>query len=340
MIFEVEPGPGVTDLFAALCHRCNEPREAEVRFVGSGKAAIRLIFEHLRIAGVLEHKMTPVMVPPWLGTWVYAEMLPFAFPTLDALGAKALLCYHQYGFPQDMNRVVDIAASRNMVLIEDCAHACSSQYKGQKLGSFGEYSLFSYSKFAFCFALGGVVSRHDGFYSFVDQVCAKGSTALRALVNVFKLFDEANLHLSRPVMPTVLTGLRKMAYARYGDQTLPGPRAIAMWQRKRAYEVKARLENYALLRRELDYCGICDHLESDGIAPYAVPLAVKSDKAGFVTTQLRAAGISADVRKFDFARCCFEPDYRKCVVVPIHSGMVGQGMDRLISCLKQTFQAR
>jgi hypothetical protein len=334
MIYEIEPGPGVEDLSAAIFHRSRDVRDGEVRFVGSGKAGIRLIFEHLRMRGVLEHKMIPVIVPPWLGTWVYAEMLPFAFPSLEATDAKALLCYHQYGFPQDMDRVLDTATGRGLVVIEDCAHVCASQYKGRPLGSIGEYSLFSYSKFAFCFALGGVSSRHEDFYTFVDQTCVRGSVVLRAAVNGFKLVDEVNLHLTRPVTAGAMTGLRKMAYARYGDQILPGARAMALWQRKKAQEITSRRDNYALLRRETDRWGICDHLETDGVAPYAVPLAIDSSKAGAVVTKLRENSIAADMRNFDFARFSFEPDYRKCVVVPIHSGMTDRGMDRLVSCLK------
>ena len=334
MIHEIEPGPGVADLSAAIFHRTSDVRDGEVRYVGSGKAGIRLIFEHLRTRGVLAHKMVPVIVPPWLGTWVYAEMLPFAFPSIEAAGAKAVLCYHQYGFPQDMDRVLDIAAERGLTVIEDCAHACASQYKGRALGSLGEYSLFSYSKFVFCFALGGVSSRHDDFYTFVDHVSARGSVILRATINGVKWIDEANLHLARPMMRDAMTNVRKMAYARYGDQVLPGARAVALWQRKRAYEIKARCDHYALLRRETDRFGICDHLEADGVAPYAVPLAVDPNKATAVVAKLRDKSIAADIRSFDFERCSFESDYRKCVVVPIHSGMAGKGMDCLVSCLK------
>ena len=334
MIYEIELGPGVEDLSAAIFHRSKDVRDGEVRFVGSGKAGVRLIFEHLRLRGVLEHKMTPVIVPPWLGTWVYAEMLPFSFPALESAGAKALLCYHQYGFPQNMDRVLDIAASRKLVVIEDCAHVCASEYKGRPLGGIGEYSLFSYSKFAFCFALGGVSSRHEDFYTLVDETCAHGSVVLRAAINGFKLIDEANLHLARPIAPGVMTGLRKMAYARYGDQILPGARAIALWQRKKAQEIQSRRDNYALLRRETDRWGICDHLEADGVTPYVVPLMIDSGKAGTVVARLRENAIAADLRSFDFARCSFEPDYRKCVVIPIHGGMTGAGMERLVSGLK------
>jgi hypothetical protein len=334
MIYEIEPGPSVEDLSAAILHRCKDVRDGEIRFVGSGKAGIRLIFEHLRVRGVLEHKMIPVIVPPWLGTWVYAEMLPFAFPSIEATGARALLCYHQYGFPQDMDRVLEIADRRGLVVIEDCAHVCASQYKGRPLGGIGEYSLFSFSKFAFCFALGGVSSRHEDFYKFVDKACAGSSVVMRAAINGFKLIDEANLHLARPIFLTAMNGLRKMAYARYGDQILPGARAMALWQSKKAREIQARHGNYTLLRRETDRWGICDHLEADGVAPYAVPLAVNSDKAAAAVAKLQENSIAAGIRSFDFARCSFEPDYRKCVVVPIHSRMTGRGMDRLVSCLK------
>ncbi len=330
----IEPGPSWQDLRTAVFRRSKVNRDGDIRFVGSGKAAIRLIFEFLKKRGVLEHKMIPVFVPPWLGTWVYAEMLPFAFPSLNAAGAKAMLCYHQYGFPQNMDRVLDMAASRDMVVIEDCAHAAASEYKGRAIGTFGEFALYSFSKFTFCFAFGGVTSRHDEFYAFVDEVDDGASAVLRALINGFKLVDEANLHLSRRLAPTAMNGLRKMAYSRYGDQVLPGARAIALWQHKKSNEIQARRSNYALLRQEIDG-GVCNHLETDGVAPYAVPLAVASDKTNLLVSRLRASGISADTCRFDFARCSFEPDFRKCVVVPIHSGMTGDGMHRLISCLRQ-----
>ena len=330
----VEPCPSTRDITHAVFGKADRIRDGEIRFVGSGKAAIRLIFGFLRHRGLLENKMATVLVPPWLGTWVYAALLPHAFPTLEGRGARVVLCYHQYGFPQKMDRVLDIARSRKIIIVEDCAHAFRSEFQGVPVGTFGEFSLYSFSKFVFCFILGGIAAKDPDFGPFVDGIIGRSSRILRVALNGFKLVDEANLHRSRPFAPHLMNGAREMAYARYPDQTGPSRRAVALWVSKRDREAMVRQQNYALLRRETERWGICDHLEADGVVPYAVPLSIPGDKAPAVVERLRDAGIDAGIRRFDHARCIFEPDYRLSVLVPIHSQMDGVGMDALLGVLK------
>src|SRR5580704_6065072 len=105
----LEPAPTWNDLVSASFSRTIPERDDDILFLGSGKAAIRLVFEHLKERRVLDHKMAPIIVPPWLGTWVYATLLPFGFPTLQAPDSRVALVYHQYGFPQDMDKVREIA---------------------------------------------------------------------------------------------------------------------------------------------------------------------------------------------------------------------------------------
>lgn len=329
----VEPGPVAADIVDSLLHRAKTDRETNLRYVGSGKAALRLVFGHLQRRRVLENKMAPILVPPWLGTWVYNELLPWGFPDLSAANARVVLVYHQYGFSQDMDRVLEMAHARHMIVVEDCAHAAASFYKGRPLGTFGEYAIFSYSKFAFCFPLGGVTAKSPEFDDYINEVTANPSFALRLFVSAVKIADEFNLHRERPIGGRMTNGLTRMAYARYGDQSLAGSRAIALWLKKREMEIEARRENYALLRRHIASFGICDHLEPDGVVPYAVPLAISRGKVTAVINALHEQGIDATLRRFDFARCMFEPDYRECVLVPIHSQMTGQGMEKLIAGL-------
>jgi hypothetical protein len=330
----IEPGPRGLDLFHTFLHRAKLEHDDNVRFTGSGKASLRMIFGYLQKSGVLEHKMAPILTPPWLGTWVYSALLPYGFPVLDSTEARVVLVYHQYGFPQNLSRVLDIAASRRLMVIEDCAHACESFYKGRRVGTFGEFALFSYSKFVFCYALGGIAGGDQDFHAYLEENIGS-SGLLRFVVSAIKLFDETNIHLDRPIAGKMTNGLTNMAYARYGDQTAPGMRAISLWLSKKKDEMEQRRKNYALLRNETGKWGLCDHLEEDGIVPYAVPLAVSSGKAVALVTQLRQAGIQSGIRHFDYARCIFEPDYHECVLVPIHSQMTGKGMDILLSCLQQ-----
>jgi dTDP-4-amino-4,6-dideoxygalactose transaminase len=57
---------------------------------------------------------------------------------------RAILPVHFAGRPCDMDALMDIAKRRNLVVIEDCAHAIETEYKGRKAGTFGDYGCFSF----------------------------------------------------------------------------------------------------------------------------------------------------------------------------------------------------
>lgn len=57
---------------------------------------------------------------------------------------KAIIIQHTFGFCADLPAILDIAAKRNLIVIEDCAHALGAEYNGQKLGTFGHASVFSF----------------------------------------------------------------------------------------------------------------------------------------------------------------------------------------------------
>ena len=57
---------------------------------------------------------------------------------------KAIICVHVGGMPCDMDRLQEIAQKHNLLLVEDCAHAHGSEWKGQKVGSMGACGTFSF----------------------------------------------------------------------------------------------------------------------------------------------------------------------------------------------------
>ena len=57
---------------------------------------------------------------------------------------KALIIVHLFGLSCDMDAIMDIVEEYNLTLIEDCAQAHGAEFKGQKVGSFGEVSVFSF----------------------------------------------------------------------------------------------------------------------------------------------------------------------------------------------------
>jgi perosamine synthetase len=57
---------------------------------------------------------------------------------------KAIIPVHLYGHPCDMDPIMKIAKKYNLYVIEDCAEAHGAEYKGQKVGTFGDVACFSF----------------------------------------------------------------------------------------------------------------------------------------------------------------------------------------------------
>lgn len=57
---------------------------------------------------------------------------------------KAILPVHFAGRCCDMDSIMSLARTYDLMVIEDCAHAIESEYKGRKAGRFGEVGCFSF----------------------------------------------------------------------------------------------------------------------------------------------------------------------------------------------------
>ena len=58
--------------------------------------------------------------------------------------AKAIILVHLYGQLCEMDEIIKLAKENNLFVIEDCAQAIGAEDKGQKVGSFGDISCFSF----------------------------------------------------------------------------------------------------------------------------------------------------------------------------------------------------
>lgn len=57
---------------------------------------------------------------------------------------KAIIPVHYTGQPCDMDRILEIARKHQLVVIQDGAHALGADYKGKRIGSFGDMTTFSF----------------------------------------------------------------------------------------------------------------------------------------------------------------------------------------------------
>ena len=57
---------------------------------------------------------------------------------------KAIIVVHYGGYACDMDPIMDLAVTNNLIVVEDCAHACGGKYKNKMLGSIGHFGAFSF----------------------------------------------------------------------------------------------------------------------------------------------------------------------------------------------------
>ena len=81
---------------------------------------------------------------------------------------KAILAVHLFGHPAEMSKILKLAKKYKLKVIEDCAEAHGAEYKGKKVGSFGDAGCFSlYANKIISTGEGGVVTFNS--YSYYNK---------------------------------------------------------------------------------------------------------------------------------------------------------------------------
>src|SRR3989338_1287150 len=131
-----------------------------VTLTSSGRQAIFDLLRSYNIKKgdeVILQAFTCIAVPEpviWTGaTPVYADVSPgsYAINPEDIRkkitpNTKAIILQHTFGIPGPIEEVLAIAKEHNLVVIEDCAHALGSTYKGKPLGTFGDAAILSFGR--------------------------------------------------------------------------------------------------------------------------------------------------------------------------------------------------
>lgn len=140
---------------------------------GNGTDALELILKSLNI-GPGDEVIVPALT--WIATAeavnnvgaepVFVDINQFNY-TIDisriedkiTKKTRAIIPVHLYGCPADLNEIGIIAEKHSLFIIEDCAQAHGAEYSGNKVGTFGIASAFSFfpSKNLGAFGDGGAI---------------------------------------------------------------------------------------------------------------------------------------------------------------------------------------
>lgn len=93
------------------------------------------------ILSIVENGLKPVLVEPDIHTYnIDANKIEEKINS----NTVAIMVVHLYGKVCEMDKIVNIANSNNLKVIEDCAQAHGAIYKGKKAGNWGDFGAFSF----------------------------------------------------------------------------------------------------------------------------------------------------------------------------------------------------
>lgn len=109
--------------------------------VGPGDEVIVPNFTMIAVANSVTYLgAKPIFVDVRRDTWNLDENL---IESAITKRTKAIVVVHTYGHPAEMDTIMEIAQKYNLAVVEDAAEAHGAEYKGRKVGTFGDVGCFS-----------------------------------------------------------------------------------------------------------------------------------------------------------------------------------------------------
>lgn len=138
---------------------------------------------------------------------------------------KAVMVVHLYGLPCDMDAVTAVCREHGLLLIEDCAEAFGTRYKGRHVGTFGDAATFSFfGNKTITTGEGGMVVAKDR--SVMERACHlknQGVSPVREYWHDVLAFNYRMTNICAAI------GLAQLERA---DEILARKRQIAAWYRE------------------------------------------------------------------------------------------------------------
>ena len=136
---------------------------------------------------------------------------------------RSILPVHFAGRPCDMDRICALAEKHDLVLIEDCAHAIETQWRGRNAGTFGDFGCFS-------------------FYVTKNVVTGEGGMVI----------GRSTEHIDR-IKILGLHGMTKDAWKRFGDEGYKHYEVITAGFKYNMMDLQAALGIHQLRRVEKNW---------------------------------------------------------------------------------------
>lgn len=269
---------------------------------------------------------------------------------------KALVVTHYFGFPQQMERLIEVCHEHNIQILEDCAHAFYGSVNGKLLGSYGEYSIASPRKF-FPIEDGGILVCNTKRPAFDFQHLCNNKEELKAIIKFgVRLFQNIFQRKNKLALNNNVENVKKVIRPKEETQFEEG---LKWFNPEKRYEpgyvvskvvlrhsshmkiIQKRRQNYKTWLEGVAGLKGCSPLNSslsDETVPYVFPLKIeKNVDSVFYALKMSAIPIWRweDLAVSD---CTVSINYRLSLIqLPCHQSLTADQLSWLIETTRAVF---
>jgi hypothetical protein len=287
----------------------------------------------LRTLGI--GRMDEILVPPFLAHCVLSALSRTSFPAMTlSQRTKAILVFHQFGYPQQIDYIERIALQNGWYIVNNCAHSLLSTYHGKIVSDWGDFSVKSFPKFYPCNLGGALIGRNNRIQKSIDEnyeELAKqhGHLAerayeilLKARQNLSGSEEQFQIHAVYGYLPEVIAF--PMKALPYLPDTAGEIRHDAERRRKLFDIVRTHFPD------RIPESADCD------VVPFAIPVAGEAGHLERASLRIKEClGVEAPVLHFDFARNMLEPEYKKALIIGCHEGWKEDIVYQILDLIKK-----
>jgi len=298
-------------------------KENNIYLTSSGRGAIQVSLKVLKIK-----RNDQVLIPAFLSSCVIDSITSVGTPSLDfSEKTKAILLYHHWGFMQDMYSIKNYIGNRNIPIIEDCANTFWGKLGSFEVGNCGDLSTFSLSKIfkiTYCGLVKvnqeklnsnvkDILSKKVSLREYIEHIkgeltylgyCSKSPKDRNKFIENLKISKWYSYLLSSPTFKDVKGELPQDLFDL--EKTFNDMNA------------KFLLLLNAFKNKEF----ILENDDINQMAPICYPfLSEDINLLNRIVKWLRKYNIYVDIYNFDINRNIFNPNYKKCVPLPLYKGI-------------------
>jgi len=275
-------------------------------------------------------RLDEIFVPPYLSHCVLSTISRTVFPAMaPSPRTRAILVFHQFGFPQHIEVIEEIARKNRWIIINDCAHALFTETGERTLFDWGDLSIFSFAKIYPCGLGGGAVTNHTAIAKRLSEAASGNPWEAAEAFDFYREICEGCYGERTPLKIQSLYGYLPdiKPLAPQALEALPDSEVAIRSEKER----RRRIYHQAL---EM-FGNRVPPDPSGGTVPFAIPIQGHEADLYRLTGNIRERlRMNAPVLYFDYAQNMLKPDYRKAIVLGCHDAWSEDRMTDIFRVVK------